>query len=48
MPGTVDEWPNWRVALPVPLEDLERLELPKAIAASLSRRAPADDAAPTP
>lgn len=20
MPGTVDEWPNWRIALPVPLE----------------------------
>ena len=21
MPGTIDEWPNWRIALPVPLED---------------------------
>jgi len=23
MPGTVDSWPNWSLALPVPLEDLE-------------------------
>jgi 4-alpha-glucanotransferase len=22
MPGTIDEWPNWRIALPVPLEQL--------------------------
>ncbi|MGH9185605.1 MAG: 4-alpha-glucanotransferase [Acidimicrobiales bacterium] len=22
-PGTTDQWPNWRLALPVPLEDLE-------------------------
>ena len=22
MPGTVDEWPNWRIALPMPLEDI--------------------------
>ena len=35
MPATVDERPNWRLALPLPLEDLEPLELPKAIAASL-------------
>ena len=29
MPATVDERPNWRVALPLPLEDLEPLELPQ-------------------
>jgi 4-alpha-glucanotransferase len=23
MPGTVDEWPNWSIALPVPLEEIE-------------------------
>jgi 4-alpha-glucanotransferase len=23
MPGTVDEWPNWSIALPLPLEELE-------------------------
>ncbi len=39
MPGTVDEWPNWRLALPCPLEDLEQLELPRAIAARLTRHA---------
>jgi 4-alpha-glucanotransferase len=22
LPGTIDEWPNWRIALPVPLEDV--------------------------
>ena len=48
MPATVDERPNWRVALPLPLEDLEPLELPKAIAASLSRRASPHDGADTP
>jgi len=24
VPGTIDEFPNWRLALPVPLEDIER------------------------
>ena len=23
MPGTIDQWPNWRLALPRPLEDIE-------------------------
>jgi 4-alpha-glucanotransferase len=35
MPGTVGEWPNWCLALPSPLEDLERRLLPGAIAAAL-------------
>ena len=26
MPGTIDEWPNWSLALPVPLEEIERDE----------------------
>jgi 4-alpha-glucanotransferase len=38
MPATVDEWPNWRLALPKPLDELDQLELPKAIAASLDQR----------
>jgi 4-alpha-glucanotransferase len=38
LPGTIDEWPNWRLALPCPLEDIEQLPLPRAIAASLRRR----------
>jgi len=32
MPGTVDEWPNWSIALPLPLEEIEGLALPRAIA----------------
>jgi len=41
MPGTVDEWPNWSLALPEPLEAIEQAELPRAIARALgeSRRA---------
>jgi 4-alpha-glucanotransferase len=38
MPGTLDEWPNWCIALPVPLEEIEESDLPRAIARSLSRR----------
>jgi 4-alpha-glucanotransferase len=36
MPGTVDEWPNWSIALPVPLEELEEASLPRVIAGALS------------
>lgn len=39
LPGTVDEWPNWRLALPCSLEEIEGMELPRAIADRLSRRA---------
>jgi 4-alpha-glucanotransferase len=38
LPGTVEEWPNWRLALPQTLEQIEQMELPRAVAASLSRR----------
>ncbi|MCL2395469.1 MAG: 4-alpha-glucanotransferase [Acidimicrobiaceae bacterium] len=38
MPGTVDEWPNWSIALPVSLEELERLPMAQRIAASLGRQ----------
>jgi len=37
MPSTVDQWPNWSLALPRPLEDLEQAELPRAIATRLHR-----------
>jgi 4-alpha-glucanotransferase len=37
MPGTIDQWPNWRLALPVPIEDLESAALPAAIARALRR-----------
>ncbi len=39
MPGTLDEWPNWRLGLPFPLETVERMALPRRIAASLIRPA---------
>ncbi|MDQ2728669.1 MAG: 4-alpha-glucanotransferase [Actinomycetota bacterium] len=39
LPGTVDAWPNWRIALPRPLEDLEASPLAAEVAAILSRRA---------
>ncbi len=38
MPGTLSEWPNWSVALPVPLEELESRPLPRAIADALRHR----------
>jgi 4-alpha-glucanotransferase len=37
MPGTVNEWPNWSLALPQPLEELEAAALPRRIAAALER-----------
>jgi 4-alpha-glucanotransferase len=41
MPGTTAAWPNWSLALPVPLETLETHPLPAAIAAALAARRPA-------
>ena len=35
MPGTIDEWPNWRRALPVQLETIEEMELPRTVAQSV-------------
>jgi 4-alpha-glucanotransferase len=37
MPGTVTEWPNWSLALPHPLEELEEAPLPRKVAAALTR-----------
>jgi 4-alpha-glucanotransferase len=37
MPGTVNEWPNWSLALPRTLEELEKAELPRRIARALGR-----------
>jgi 4-alpha-glucanotransferase len=37
VPGTVREWPNWSLALPQTLEEIEDLELPRRIAAALAR-----------
>jgi 4-alpha-glucanotransferase len=38
MPGTMNEWPNWRIALPTTLEEIERSELPRRIAGILDGR----------
>jgi 4-alpha-glucanotransferase len=37
MPGTTDQWPNWRIALPATIEAVEQRELPAQIAAILRR-----------
>jgi 4-alpha-glucanotransferase len=37
MPGTVTEWPNWSLALPKTLEEIEEADLPKKLAAALAR-----------
>jgi 4-alpha-glucanotransferase len=37
MPGTVAEWPNWSLALPLSLEELETAPLPQRIASGLRR-----------
>ena len=37
MPGTIDEWPNWSLALPHPIEDLEHAPLAETIGQALSR-----------
>ncbi len=37
MPGTIDEWPNWRIALPVPLEAILADPRVAAIAEALTR-----------
>lgn len=37
-PGTVDEWPNWRIALPRPIDDLEGDGLASDIATALGGR----------
>lgn len=38
MPATTDEWPNWCLALPQPIESLRTSELAQRIARALSRK----------
>ncbi|MDQ4069698.1 MAG: 4-alpha-glucanotransferase [Actinomycetota bacterium] len=38
MPGTTDQWPNWRIALPLSLDELEQDPRPRAVAAALDRK----------
>jgi 4-alpha-glucanotransferase len=37
VPGTTTEFPNWRLALPVPLEEIERSAGPRRIATVMRR-----------
>ncbi|MEO8213938.1 MAG: 4-alpha-glucanotransferase [Myxococcales bacterium] len=37
MPGTTTSWPNWSLALPLGIEELQQAELPRRIAAALRR-----------
>lgn len=38
MPGTIDQWPNWRLGLPKTLEDIMTDPLPQAIASAMDNR----------
>jgi 4-alpha-glucanotransferase len=38
MPGTIHQWPNWCLALPASLEQIEQSALAAAIAARLGGR----------
>jgi 4-alpha-glucanotransferase len=38
MPGTTEEWPNWSLALPEPIDDLEKRPLTRSVASLLRRR----------
>jgi hypothetical protein len=40
MPATTSEWPNWSLALPGPIESLEKNRVAARIARALARRAP--------
>jgi 4-alpha-glucanotransferase len=37
MPGTTDQWPNWSIALPAPLEEIEVHRGPRRVAQALER-----------
>ncbi len=36
VPGTTTEWPNWSLAMPIPLEDIETAEGPQRIADAMA------------
>jgi 4-alpha-glucanotransferase len=37
MPGTTTAWPNWSLALPLPLEEIEEQEMPRRLAGIMRR-----------
>jgi 4-alpha-glucanotransferase len=38
MPGTIDQWPNWRLALPLPLEAIQNSTLVRKVAQACAGR----------
>jgi hypothetical protein len=38
VPRTIREWPNWSLARPQTLEEIEGMDLPRRLAAVLARR----------
>ena len=47
MPGTIDEWPNWSLALPKPLEEVEADPTVLSVASALERGRQAAATAPS-
>src|SRR6185503_14364304 len=39
MPGTTDQWPNWKIALPASIEEIESRPLAREIGEILGRKA---------
>jgi 4-alpha-glucanotransferase len=37
MPGTTTAWPNWSLALPATLDEIEEAPLPRVVAAAMTR-----------
>jgi len=37
MPGTTTAWPNWSLALPATLDEIEEAPLPRTVAAAMTR-----------
>ncbi|TMF29489.1 MAG: hypothetical protein E6I29_08325 [Chloroflexi bacterium] len=35
VPGTTSEMPNWRLALPIPIEEIEKIEGPQRMAEAM-------------
>jgi 4-alpha-glucanotransferase len=43
MPSAAGKYPNWSLALPLPLEELESSEVPRRLAQILNRRSETQD-----
>ena len=40
MPGTIDQWPNWSIPLPLPIDDLAGHPLAERVLDTLARHGP--------